>query len=185
MATISLTLPGVRRYTDHVGRVLDFIQRTRDAVRARAKELTAEPKAEREPLAMRGTPEIFFARSIDNSRLVKIADPRRSREMAQFAAAMVVLFAFAMLYAWQHFSAIEYGYRIEGERAQIQGLTEAQRELRLEQAALRDPQRIDQLARRMGLTAAQVGQFVPMEPQADEPGSPVLAQARTSATVAP
>ncbi len=28
-----------------------------------------------------GTPEIYFRKSIDNSRVVKIEDPRREREM--------------------------------------------------------------------------------------------------------
>ena len=125
---------------------------------------------------MRGTPEIYFSKQIDNSRLVKIADPVRSREMTQFACALGVLFCFAMLYAWQHFSAIEYGYRIETQHAQIESLGEINRQLRLEQAALRDPERIDTLARRMGMSEPQVGQVVPMEPAELEPGAPVLAQ---------
>jgi hypothetical protein len=35
----------------------------------------------------------------------------RVREMRTFTAAMTVLFMFVMFYGWQHFSAIEYGYR--------------------------------------------------------------------------
>ena len=81
-----------------------------------------------------------------------------------------------MLYAWQHFNAIEYGYRIETQHAQIESLGEINRQLRLEQAALRDPERIDTLARRMGMSEPQVGQVVPMEPAELEPGAPVLAQ---------
>src|SRR5215472_17511619 len=65
------------------------------------------------PVAMRGTPEIYFAKAIDNSRLVRVIDPRRAREMMQFAIACVVLFVAVKNYAWRQFSAIEYGYRIE------------------------------------------------------------------------
>ena len=60
-----------------------------------------------------GTPEIYFAKSIDNSRLVKVEDPRRGREMRQFVIALACLFLLVMTYAWQHFKAIEYGYKIE------------------------------------------------------------------------
>ena len=40
---------------------------------------------------MPGAPEIYFGKAIDNSRLVKIADPRRRREMKVFAAVLGVL----------------------------------------------------------------------------------------------
>ena len=59
-----------------------------------------------------GTPEIYFAKPIDNSRLMKIEDPRRSREMRQFGVALSCLFLLVMTYTWQHFKAIEYGYKI-------------------------------------------------------------------------
>ncbi len=51
--------------------------------------------------------------SIDNSRLVKVEDPKRSREMRQFGLALGCLFLLVMTYTWQHFKAIEYGYKIE------------------------------------------------------------------------
>jgi hypothetical protein len=35
-----------------------------------------------------GTPEIYFRKTIDNSRLVKVEDPRREREMKQFGMAL-------------------------------------------------------------------------------------------------
>lgn len=140
---------------------------------------------EQAPVAMRGTPEIYFAKAIDNSRLVRVIDPRRAREMMQFAIACGVLFVFAMVYAWQHFSAIEYGYRIESAHAQMQALTEENNQLRLEQAALTDPQRIDQIARRMGMIAPQVGQVVDLGNQPD-PSAPQMAKVNSSASpVAP
>ncbi len=127
--------------------------------------------------AWRGTPEIYFSKAIDNSRLVKVADARRSREMTQFACVLAVLFLLVMVYAWQHFSAIEYGYRIESLKSQRDTLVESNRALRLEEASLRDPERIDVLARQMGLTSPQAGQVVRIEPSAKEPGVPVLARA--------
>src|SRR5512146_238518 len=87
--------------------------------------------------AWSGTPEIYFPKSIDNSRLVKVADSGRAREMRQFAAALAVLFLLVMVYAWQHLSAIEYGYRIEAAKTQHEALVETNRALRLEEASLR------------------------------------------------
>ena len=86
-----------------------------------------------------GTPEVYFTKAIDNSRLVRVADTKRSREMTQFACALALLFLLVMVYAWQHFSAIEYGYRIEAMKSQRETLVETNRALRLEEASLRDP----------------------------------------------
>jgi cell division protein FtsL len=124
-----------------------------------------------------GTPEVYFTKAIDNSRVVRVADTKRSREMTHFACALALLFLLVMIYAWQHFSAIEYGYRIEAMKSQRETMVETNRALRLEEASLRDPQRIDMLAREMGLQTPKAGQVVRIEPSAREPGAPVMARA--------
>ncbi|HEY1463777.1 MAG TPA: cell division protein FtsL [Terriglobales bacterium] len=122
-----------------------------------------------------GTPEIYFTKPIDNSRLVKMEDPRRNREMKQFAVALGCLFLLVMTFTWQHFKAIEYGYKIEAIRSQRDGLLEINRALRLEQASLRDPERIDVLARKMGMQPLQAGQVVHMDAAATDSTAPVMA----------
>jgi cell division protein FtsL len=122
-----------------------------------------------------GTPEIYFAKAIDNSRLVKVEDPRRNREMKQFGVALAFLFLFVFTYAWQHFKAIEYGYQIESAKRELTNLTEMNRALRLEDASLRDPERIDLLARRMGLVPPEPGQVIRMEGSATDAQGPVMA----------
>jgi len=121
-----------------------------------------------------GTPEIYFRKTIDNSRLVKVEDPRRAREMKQFAFALCCLFLLVMGYALQHFRAIEYGYKIETLRSQRDGLTEMNRALRLEEASLRDPERIDVMARKLGMQSPQPGQVVRMDADVDA-AAPVMA----------
>jgi cell division protein FtsL len=121
------------------------------------------------------TPEIYFHKAIDNSRLVKVGDPRRAREIAMFSVALGVLFLLTMTYAWQHFSSIEYGYKIEAQKIERDALLEQNRALRLEDASLRDPERIEQLASRMGLVAPQAGQVMHLEATAD-PTAPVMAR---------
>src|SRR3989442_1987261 len=132
-----------------------------------------------------GTPEVYFAKPIDNSRLVKVEDPNRSREMKQFAFALCCLFLLVMTYAWQHFKAIEYGYKIESLKAQREGLVEINRGLRLEEASLRDPERIDTLARRLGMQSPQAGQVIRIDIDTESPdaGAPVLASAAPVAVV--
>ena len=123
-----------------------------------------------------GTPEIYFAKSIDNSRLVKVEDPRRGREMRQFSIALCCLFLLVMTYAWQHFKAIEYGYQIESLKMQRDSLVEINRELHLEDASLRNPERIDTMARKLGLQSPQAGQVMRLDVSTDG-GAPVMASA--------
>lgn len=122
-----------------------------------------------------GTPEIYFAKAIDNSRLVKVEDPRRVREMRQFGIALGCLFLFVMAYAFQHFKAIEYGYKIESLKLQRDNLVEMNRALRLEEASLRDPERIDRMARELGLQSPQAGQVVRMDTALPESSGSVVA----------
>src|SRR5438876_6682450 len=140
------------------------------------------PKKQRK-CSWTGTPEVYFSRPIDNSRLVKVENPQKSREMKQFGVALACLFLLVMTFAWQHFKAIEYGYKIEALRAQRDGLTEINRALRLEEASLRDPERIDTLARKLGLPSPQAGQVMHMDSAVPDSAMPVLASATPVAVV--
>ena len=168
MATHVLTAqPGLEAVRSHE-RACD---RPYERIRERNEALmAAQQRARRGP-----TPEVFFVKRFDNSRIVKAADPARAREMRTFACAMALLFGLIMIYGWQHLSSIEYGYRIESEKQQIQQLEEQNRQLRLTEAQLGDPARIDQAARHLGLTAPRPGQVVRPDATAD-PNAPALAQ---------
>src|SRR5258708_35672504 len=126
-------------------------------------------------------PEFYFQKAIDNSRLVRVADPRRRREIRVFSASVAALFVVMMFYAWQHFRALEYGYQIEAEKIERERLIEANRALKLEEAGLRDPGRIDLMARQLGLESPHPGQGMQLEP--DMSGGPVVAQASTFAVI--
>src|ERR1700733_1736830 len=132
------------------------------------------PSTRRKP-CWAGTPEIYFVKPIDNSRLVKVEDSPRGREMRQFAVALGCLFLLVMTFAWQHYKAIEYGYKIEALKIQKDGLTEINRALRLEDASLRDPQRIDNWARQHGMQPPQAGQIIHMDSTNAESSGPVMA----------
>jgi cell division protein FtsL len=141
-------------------------------VAERNAELMAQQPARRRRVR---TPEFFFVHHIDNTRLVKAADPVRVREMRIFSAAMAVLFSLVMIYGMQHFYAIEGGYRVEQEKQALSQLREENRQLRLAQAELTQPGRIDTMARQLGLIAPQPGQVI--HPNAQPDGSaPVYAR---------
>src|SRR5437762_2127028 len=99
-----------------MGRAAAQPQRRTQSLAERNSELfEAQRKARRGP-----TPEVFFAKHIDNTRLVKADDPERRREMRQFAAVMSMLFVLVMVYVWQHFLAIEIGYKVEAQKTQVE-----------------------------------------------------------------
>ena len=128
------------------------------------------------------TPEFYFHKTIDNSRVVKVADPRRRREIRMFSASVAALFLMLMFYTWQHFRAIEYGYLIETQKSERDRLVDLNRTLKLEEASLLDPGRIDPLAQEMGLKAPDPRQVVSLE--TDENGGRVIAQVSPVAVIA-
>ena len=126
--------------------------------------------------ARRGpTPEVFFVKHIDNSRIVKADDPERRREMRVFTMTMSILFLLVMIYVWQHFSAIEIGYQVEAQKQQLEQAKEQNRQLQLSAAQLSDPYRIDRMAKQLGLDTPQPGQVV----RPDTPSGAAVAQATT------
>jgi len=126
-------------------------------VAERNAELLAQQPARRRRVR---TPEFFFVHHVDNSRLLKSPDPVRVREMRLFSAAVFVLFTLVMVYGMQHFYAIEGSYRVEQEKQTLNQLREENRQLRLAQAELTQPGRVDAMARELGLVAPQPGQVI-------------------------
>jgi cell division protein FtsL len=143
---------------------------------ARVAERNAELMA-KQPLRRRRvrTPEFYFAKRFDNSRLVKAPDPVRVREMRLFSAAVTVLFSLVMVYGLQHFYAIESSYHVESEKQALDQLREENRQLRLAEAELTQPGRIDSLARQLGLAEPQPGQVIHPNARPDS-GTPAIAQ---------
>jgi hypothetical protein len=88
-----------------------------------------------------------------------------------------------MVYGLQHFSAIESGYRIESEKQVCEQLREENRQLRLSEAQLTQPDRIDAEARKLGLAEPAPGQMV--HPSAGpDTSAPTLAQVSPPAALA-
>jgi cell division protein FtsL len=90
---------------------------------------------------------------------------------------------FAVVYVWQHFSSIEYGYRIEQLTVQRDAVVEANRALRLEEASLKDPERIDTMARQLGMQPPSPGQTQVIDSSFSDTSLPALAKANTVSVI--
>jgi cell division protein FtsL len=121
--------------------------------------------------------EFYTVKRIDNSRLVRPKAPDRLRECVRLVAMGGLLALVALLYAWQHFECIQMRSQLESLKTDRAQAVELNQELKLEVASLRDPGRIDQIARnQLGLTAPASSQVAPDQAPADA----VLAQAHYS-----
>jgi cell division protein FtsL len=130
--------------------------------------------------------QVFWVKRIDNTRLHRERDPGYLRESSALIAGTLVCLTVILLCAWMHFEAIHAGYRLEELRAQHDKVLEWNRNLRLEQAALLDPMRIDQLARsRLGLAEPPAHELTPLGSVPQSAGAPVLAHAPAGSARAP
>ncbi|MGH9488612.1 MAG: hypothetical protein ACRD04_13615 [Terriglobales bacterium] len=117
--------------------------------------------------------EIYFRQQIDNSRVVRVADPRRRHEQRFCLLAVVALFLFGFGYSWMRFATVRLGYELQSARQQEARLEQWNRGLELQQAALDGPQRIYGLAHaRFGLAAALPGQVLALEVAPVQPATP-------------
>jgi cell division protein FtsL len=138
-----------------------------------------EPVSETRGMFM-GTPEIYFPRRIDNSRVVRVVDPKRRNEMLSFGITLAVFFLLVMVYLLQHLSAIEYGYRIEQAKSEHTAIVDSNRELKLEESSLKDLERVEIEARKLGMVPAVAGQVHAIESGNGESAVPVMARANSS-----
>jgi cell division protein FtsL len=117
--------------------------------------------------------EFFTVKRIDNSRLVRPKAPDRLRECVRLVAMGGLLALVALFYAWQHFECIQMRSQLESLKVDCAQALELNQELKLEAASLRDPGRIDIIARnQLGLTAPASSQVAPEQ----APAGAVVAQ---------
>jgi cell division protein FtsL len=98
--------------------------------------------------------EFRTVKRIDNSRLVRHIEPAKQKNLYKTAGLGGVVALFFLFYIFQHFRCIDLSFQLEDLKAQQARAAQLNSELKLEIANLRDPMRIDVIARRqLGLTA--------------------------------
>ena len=123
--------------------------------------------------------EFHTVKRIDNSRLVRNIEPAKMRNLVRGAALGGVIAAFFMLYVFQHFRCIDLSFQLEDLKAQEMKAAALNSELKLEIAGLRNPMRIDVIARR------QLGLTEPLPTQVQEYEVPDGAEVATVRPVRP
>jgi len=107
--------------------------------------------------------EVYTIKKIDNSRLVRHVEPVKLRNLYRTVALGGLIALCLMAYAYQHFRCIDLSFQLEDIKAKQVQAQQANGELKLEIATLRDPRRIDVIAQReLGLKrpdAAQVREY--------------------------
>jgi cell division protein FtsL len=104
--------------------------------------------------------EFYTVKRIDNSRLVRRVEPMKTRNLYKTVALGGIVAAFFMLYVYQHFRCIDLGFQLEDLKSKTQQAQTLNSKLKLEIAYLRDPHRIDVIARRqLGLTQPTANQL--------------------------
>ena len=97
--------------------------------------------------------EFQTVKRIDNSRLVRHVEPMKMRGFYRTVALSGVVAAFFVFYIYQHFRCIDLSFQLEELRAKQAEAAALNSSLKLEIASLRNPMRIDIIARRqLGLT---------------------------------
>jgi len=103
---------------------------------------------------LRGALEFQTVKRIDNSRLVRHVEPVKMRSLYRKVALGGLVAAFFMLYIYQHFRCIDLSFQLEDVKTRHAEASSLNSSLKLEIAGLRNPMRIDVIARRqLGLTA--------------------------------
>jgi len=113
-------------------------------------------RAQSDPLVLRALPNesvYFCAKRIDNSRVVRQADPgARGECWSAVGAAGVLLMLGASIIA-PHAGAVLEGYKLEKLRTERQTLLNERRDLEVREAELLSPERLNALAQKHSLTS--------------------------------
>jgi cell division protein FtsL len=105
--------------------------------------------------------EVHLEKRIINNHVIREADVKSYRDYV-IITVLASMFLFGLFaYGWQHYQWIQYNYRIEEAKKKKEQLSEISRQLSLERAFLRNPQRIDSIARsQLGMVVPAPGQLV-------------------------
>ena len=143
-----------------------FLGKTATAGRSAASAARAVARQGKNSDRLRALPlddVLFFSKKIDNSRLVRAADPRaRGACWSAVGAAAVLLVLFAGTLVPTLAGRLE-GYKLEALKGEERRLLDERRTLELQEAELLSPDRLQQVAEKQNLVAPQAGQVIHLD----------------------
>ena len=146
-----------------------FFKRS-DAVAVNA-ERTHTVRAQSDPFRLRALPNdeiYFYSKRIDNSRVIRQADPAARGECWSAVGAAAVLLMLGASIIAPHVASVLAGYKLEALKAERQTLVDQKRELDVREAGLLSPGRLTEIARAHNLTSPSPDQIIHLDnPSAD------------------
>jgi membrane protein YdbS with pleckstrin-like domain len=118
--------------------------------------------------------EVRFDKNIRNLTLVREADTRRQWEYVAVAMLGAMFVLGLLIYGTQLFQYQQYGYQIHEEQNRQRQLEKQQGTLLLFREKLQDPERIQLIARRMGMVQSVPGQLVTINLESSNVSNPQL-----------
>jgi cell division protein FtsL len=107
---------------------------------------------------------VLLPKLIDNSKVVRQADPRTTRDLFGLLVLVGLVVAGLALYAWPHLAVRETGTEANRLVQERDKLLELNRKLRLEKASLEDLYRVERVAtKKLGLEMPPPDQVIVVE----------------------
>ncbi len=119
-----------------------------------------------DPYALRSLPGddvFFYTKRVDNSRMVRQADPRARQECLSTVGAGALLLVLGGSIVAPHVALVRTGYTLESLKAERQTLLDKRRALEVQEAALMSPSRLNEIAKEQNLTSPVGGQVVHLD----------------------
>jgi cell division protein FtsL len=107
--------------------------------------------------------EYAIKQDVRNNPIVREIDEARQRQMRRTLAIGGLLVAVMLFSAWQNAALVQHGYKLQRLQQEIEAEKVVNRRLRLEIAALRSPQRIEDLAKQMKLVPPTQAEAIVIE----------------------
>ena len=136
-----------------------FFKRS-DAVRIGA-DRASKIKAQ-DPFMLRSLPNdgiYFYSKRIDNSRVVRQADPAAGGECWSAVGAAGILLVLAASIIAPHVGSVLSGYKLESLKQERQSLVNQKRELDIREASLLSPVRLNEIAKDRSLVSPGADQI--------------------------
>ncbi len=121
-----------------------------------------------DPFQLRSVPGdsiYFFSKRIDNSRLVRQADPKTRTDCWSAIATASILAVIIGTAVSPRIGGILSGYQTEKLRTEQRELTDKRRMLEIEEAQMLSPARLEELAARQQLAVPGPGQEMHLQPR--------------------
>lgn len=140
-------------------------RQTLAAIPAPAERLE-DRQSERDPFQLRALPfeDVYFRpKKMDNSKLIREADPRAGGACWTVIGAACLMLAFLGGVLAPTVANTVAGYKLESLRVESQKLADERRTLELQEAQLLSPERLDRLAQGQHLVSPSASQIVHLD----------------------